>query len=70
MGFEDVDKRFRSPAQLACLRCGNTNGVELEDSRTAYPDDPNSPIPLCRPCAEFHHGYWDGMWADYYSGLL
>jgi hypothetical protein len=67
-----------------CLRCGTTEGVELESSRTMYPTepptwlervadietDPNAPIPLCRECAEEHHDHWNGMWAEYYAGLM
>lgn len=61
-----------------CARCGNTIGVLLEDSRTMYlfdgelgsSDDPNKPIPFCRPCASDHHAYWDDVWNDYHRGLL
>jgi len=69
----------------ACVRCGTSEGVKLEDARTAYeqpsPDffdhlvgvplpDPNAPVLLCRSCAKEHHEFWDEMWADYYSGRL
>lgn len=71
---------------LTCARCGITEGVELESSRTCYvsrprtwvervageedPPDPNAPIPLCRECAVEHHEYWDGMWAEWRAGLM
>lgn len=71
---------------LNCLRCGITEGVELESSRTMYPsrppltwlervadvepEDPNAPIPLCRECAVEHHSEWDETWAQYYAGLM
>lgn len=47
--------------------CGETEGVQLEPSRTAYHwdgkgEDPNRPVALCRPCAEAHHEHWDEMW--------
>jgi hypothetical protein len=32
--------------------------------------DPNAPLALCRDCAAEHHEHWDGMWSDYYSGLI
>ena len=67
----------------ACSRCGETKGVKLEDSCTAYapepltlwtavvhedkPPDPNAPLLLCRECAEQHHHYWEGMWDEYYA---
>lgn len=61
-----------------CARCGATEGVELEDSRTQYhyegepgsEEDPNKPIPLCRLCAIEHHEYWDEMWREYYGGRI
>lgn len=59
----------------SCARCGATEGVEFEDSRTCYPrhedgTDPNAPVPLCRSCAKDHHDYWDERWDEYRSGLL
>jgi hypothetical protein len=50
----------------------------MEDSRAFYPftgkigdlDDPNHPIPLCRPCAARHHAHWDEMWEMYWSNRL
>lgn len=61
-----------------CERCATIFGLELESSRTLYnfdgdwfsPKNPNRPQLLCRCCAEEHHDYWDGMWADYNSGRL
>lgn len=55
--------------------CFTFRGVRLEDSRTAYAwdgmgENPNAPTYLCRQCAKEHHTYWDGMWADYYSGII
>lgn len=47
---------------LRCQRCDTTEGVQLEDSRTAYVNDPNAPVPLCRACAKDHHAYWDELW--------
>lgn len=79
MSFDDIDRQFRpKQIKLACIGCYGTDGVEMESSRTAYhfegeigsADDPNRPIPLCRPCAEEHHQYWTDMWAEYRSGLL
>ena len=80
MTFDAIDRQFRKPQapRLECLRCGTTEGVEMESSRTQYhwegewddPANPNAHLPLCRPCAEFHHDYWDSMWAEYQSGLL
>jgi len=63
---------------LRCLCCESVEGVEMESSRTCYPwdgpidspDNPNSPIPLCRECAREHHLNWDHMWSEYYAGLL
>jgi hypothetical protein len=71
---------------LTCLRCGSTEDVQLECSRTCYdtsrvrtryerimvPEtpEPNAPIPLCRPCAKEHHEYWDDVWTEYYSGVI
>ena len=54
---------------FVCANCGSTTGVELESSRTAYAwdgqgVDPNANVPLCRPCAEQHHEYWDEQWAN------
>lgn len=56
------------------LRCSNpvcdtTEGVQMESARTAYHwdgkgDNPNAPIPYCRPCADDHHAYWDDQWAN------
>lgn len=73
-------------SEPACAQCGATEGVLLEDARTAYvaperdvydrlrddgdPPDPNAPIPLCRACAKAHHAYFDEVWAEYYAGLL
>jgi hypothetical protein len=69
---------------LVCSRCGSTEGVELEDSRTCYqpkpktywdhllgqePEDPNKPVPLCRECAEMHHEFWDAQWSEYYNSM-
>ena len=80
MGFDDIDRQFRRTRtiKLECLCCTRTEGVEMENSRTAYHfegelgslDDPNKPIPLCRPCAEEHHMHWDDMWAEWRAGLL
>jgi hypothetical protein len=62
---------------LACDRCGSTEGVEMESSRTAYnippktywdhlleqePEDPNTPVPLCRE-------FWDAQWSEYYNSM-
>jgi len=78
-------RRKYPPTKEACERCGSTEGVELEDSRTAYvepdyslwiavmyddkPPDPNAPSPLCRECAREHHAYWDEQWAEYYATI-
>jgi hypothetical protein len=79
MSFDDIDRRFRPQRiKLECLYCGCVEGVEMEDSRTNYlfygkpgdPDDPNRPVPLCRPCAKDHHNNWDHQWADYWQSLL
>jgi hypothetical protein len=53
--------------------CEETQGLQLEDSRTMYywngdGDDPNSPILLCRECARAHHSWWDEQWAEVYHG--
>jgi hypothetical protein len=61
-----------------CEACGETEGVELECSRTQYhfegePDsaeDPNRQIGLCRSCAQEHHEHWDAMWSEYNSSRL
>jgi hypothetical protein len=55
-----------------CLGCGETEGVLFEDANTAYhpteeDPDPNTPIPLCRSCAEDHHAHWKEMWDEYRS---
>lgn len=70
---------------MKCEYCGATEGVQLEDSRTAYDTtpfdrfdrinkldepDPNAPVLLCRDCAADHHAYWDEMWKDYYASRL
>jgi len=65
------------PPKRVCQHCATHAGldatyqcrdqdIQLEPSRTAYPwdgqgEDPNRPIPLCRPCAEEHHKHWDAM---------
>ena len=61
--------------RLRCLICQHAEGVEMEDSRTAYHwegdgDDPNAAIPLCRACAEQHHEYWNDMWSEYRHSVL
>jgi hypothetical protein len=58
-----------------CERCGNKEGVELEDSRTMYHwdgkgENPNRSVFLCRACAEDHHDFWEAQWSDYHSGRL
>lgn len=80
--FELVRVKERSQAfrdlggcgdRLSCERCWwGGEGLELEPSRTMYPDGSNSnaPLLLCRGCAEEHHEYWDSVWKDYYGGLL
>jgi hypothetical protein len=77
MTFDTIDRKFRQTAPpMVCVCCLSTEGVALEPSRTAYhfegergsPDDPNRPVPLCRPCAEEYHAYWDERWAEYYAG--
>lgn len=72
MGFDNIDKQFRPKLiKLECARCQATAGVEMENSRTQYPDPAdNAPVPLCRDCAQEHHAHWDAMWADYQAGLL
>lgn len=81
----DLDELLKSPEPNpvyppgTCQYCGESEGVQLEDSRTAYDTtpfnrfdrilkldepDPNAPIELCRDCAEEHHSYWDEMWAE------
>lgn len=63
---------------MKCDHCDSTEGVEMESSRTAYhytgepgsADDPNKPVPLCPPCADDHHSYWDSLWDNYYRGLI
>ena len=58
-----------------CENCGSLIGVKWESSRTAYhyegiegiDADPNRPRRYCRSCADMHHDYWDGMWAEYYN---
>ena len=63
------------PIPGPCERCGATEGVEWECSRTAYDtssrriepsgeNDPNRDQALCRSCAKEHHEYWDDMWAN------
>lgn len=32
--------------------------------------DRNKHAWLCRACAEEYHANWDGMWNDYYEGLM
>jgi hypothetical protein len=74
--FDDINAQYRPTPVLACIRCDSTDGVQMEDSRTMYhfegeldsPEDPNKPIPLCRPCAADHHAYWNERWDDYRSG--
>lgn len=84
LDLEAAQRRYRQALKTAygtapkvCenVTCQRTEGVELEPSRTAYHwdgkgVDPNAPIWLCRECAKEHHEHWDGMWADYYSGLM
>lgn len=79
MSFNLIDKKFKKSAlTLACLCCHGTLDVQLENSRTQYhwdgpidaPDNPNRPVPLCRPCAQEHHEYWNDMWAEYRAGQL
>lgn len=58
-----------SPTKLKCKYCGSEEGVCLESARTAYHwdgkgEDPNAPVPLCRPCAKEHHDHWDDMWSN------
>lgn len=70
------EKKFLS--DRACVRCGATYDVHMEDSRTCYhyegdvysEDNPNKPIPLCRDCATEHHDYWDAMWDEYYRSRI
>ena len=58
-----------------CEYCGITEGVELEDGRTAYHfegeqgsvEDPNRGQMLCREHARAHHEHWDAMWDEYYA---
>lgn len=35
--------------------------------RTAYIDDRLNWTFLCDKCMKCNHGYWDGMWNEYYS---
>lgn len=58
----------QGPCECRCL-------VEWRPARTAYHwdgkgEDPNHPVLLCDDCWEEYAEYWDGMWADYYAGLL
>lgn len=70
------------PTPTVCEQCGSTEGVQYEDSRTAYPEaeltrfhvilgefpeSPNRDIAYCRECAKLHHEYWDACWAEYNS---
>lgn len=60
---------------LICERCGATEGVAMESSRTARVwdgkgEDPNGDVAFCRPCAKEHHEEWDERWKEYYSGLI
>lgn len=70
---------------MICIGCGRSEGVQLENSRTAYArsytlwdallhdgaiPDPNAPVPLCRDCAKEHHEYWNSMWDNYYAAIL
>jgi len=53
-----------------CWRCNSMKDVRLESSRTACAwdgvgEDPNADVPLCRPCAEEHHYWWDAQWDEY-----
>ena len=62
-------------ANRMCGRCGSRDQVKLESARTQYcpsetDPDPNADVPLCRPCAEEHHDYWNEMWNEYYAGRL
>jgi len=54
--------------------CQHTN-VSLVPGRTRYEWDgegrnPNGPVLLCPDCAAAYNEHWDGMWADYYAGLI
>lgn len=71
-------------SQLSCTACGEVEGVMMHPSHTAYHvpvatrfervlgerENPNADVPLCSPCAEEHHTYWNGRWADYYQGSM
>lgn len=63
------------PTKQTCRACGSNKHVHLESSRTAYlwngeGEDPNAPIPLCRPCAKIHHDNWDEQWKEVERGRL
>jgi hypothetical protein len=62
-------RALQALTQPGCGRCGTTKGVTQQPCRTQYADPKENESPwLCAQCAEDYHDYWDGMWADYYSG--
>jgi hypothetical protein len=72
--FDVMSQAAKLQQKQACSHCGSKIGVEKESSRTMYHwdgkgQDPNADILFCRPCASFHHDYWDEMWNEYYSGI-
>ena len=52
--------------------------IELRGSMTAYhfegtpnsPEDPNRSFYACDLHYEWYQEYWQGMWDEYYGGLL
>lgn len=50
--------------------CGK-EGAEVVACRTQYADETQNTSPvLCQDCKDAYNEYWDGMWEEYYRGLL
>ena len=69
---------FKNPLILECECCSVKNTTVIRyHQRTLYhhkgqegdENDPNF-VTLCPDCKTQNDEYWDGMWADYYSGCL
>lgn len=55
--------------------CGATGNMSWRPAVTAYHwdgkgKDPNRDLYLCDNCAEDYYDYYDGLWQDYYGGIL